>query len=71
MAEKVFNKKLEHRCEYCIHGNRSGFSDEIICRKRGVTDRQDACRSYKYDPLKREPKGTRISDNYNPEDFVI
>lgn len=71
MSNKHFNKELPHCCEYCVHGNNSEFSGEVICIKRGVTDAKDCCRKYKYDPLKREPARQKISDNYRPEDFSL
>ena len=71
MANKVFNKKLPRYCEYCIHANCSQFSDEVLCLKKGITNRKDSCRHYKYDPLKREPQGSKISNNYKPEDFLL
>lgn len=71
MSNKHFNKKLEPHCEYCVHGICSEFSNEVLCRKKGVTDAKDSCRKYKYDPLKREPQKLKISDNYRPEDFLL
>ncbi|MBR4123420.1 MAG: hypothetical protein IKT93_03270 [Clostridia bacterium] len=71
MSNKVFNKKLPHRCEYCIHGIGSQYSDEILCIKRGITAAGDSCRKYKYDPLKRQPLRQKIADNYSPEDFSV
>lgn len=71
MSDKAFNKKLAHRCEYCIHGKRLEGAKEIICKKRGVTDPQDFCRKYKYNPLKRVPEDIKIQANYGPEDFSI
>ena len=71
MSNKVFNKKLAHYCEYCIHSINSEYSNEVLCKKRGVTDRKDSCRKYKYDPLKREPATAKIADNYKPEDFLL
>ena len=37
MSNKVFSKDLPRRCEYCIHGIASEFSDEILCLKKGIT----------------------------------
>ena len=71
MSNKLFNKKLPHYCEYCLFGNCSQFSNEVICVKRGVTERNDSCRHYKYDPLKREPKKIKISNNFEAEDFSL
>ena len=71
MASKGFNKKLPKYCEYCIHGTQSEFSGEVLCPKKGITDRKDCCRHYKYDPLKREPSAPKISDNYSADDFSL
>lgn len=71
MSNKVFNKKLPHHCEYCVFGSCSDYSNEVLCKKRGVTDRKDSCRHYRYDPLKREPAAAKIADNYKPEDFLL
>lgn len=71
MASKGFNKKLPKYCEYCLYGRNSDFGDEVLCPKKGITNRKDHCIHYKYDPLKREPSAPKISDNYNPEDFSI
>ena len=71
MSKKVFNKKLVKHCEYCMHGTVSSFSDEVLCKKKGITNINDSCRHYKYDPLKREPKKIKIADNYKSEDFLL
>ena len=71
MKDKALNKKLEHYCEYCVYGTCSDFSNEVLCLKRGITDRKDSCRRYKYDPLKRDPNRAKISKNYSGEDFVL
>lgn len=71
MPKSVFNKKLPHSCEYCVYGTRLEFSNEVLCKKRGVTEFRDHCRKYKYDPLKRIPQMPQISENYNPEDFKL
>lgn len=71
MPKKVFNKKQEKRCEYCVFGRRSEFSSEVMCRKKGITDAKDFCRKYKYDPLKREPERIRILNDFNAENFKI
>ncbi len=71
MSDKAFNKNLAHRCEYCVHGKSLDALNEIICKKNGVTLRDDCCRHYKYDPLKRNPEKVKVSQNYSPEDFSI
>ncbi len=71
MAKSPFNKKLEKHCEYCVYGNTLNFDNQIICKKRGVTDKADKCRSYKYDPLKRVPVKIKLADGYTEEDFKL
>lgn len=71
MPKSVFNKKLPRSCEYCVYGSQLEFDNEILCKKRGVTELRDSCRQYKYDPLKRTPKMPQISENYKPEDFEL
>lgn len=67
----LFNKKLIRSCSWCKYGRRSEYADEIFCLKRGVTDKRDYCRSYKYDVLKREPEQIGPSKNYTEKDFEI
>lgn len=71
MPKSVFNKKIPHSCEYCVYGTELEFEKEILCKKHGVTELRDSCRSYKYDPLKRKPQMPQISENYKPEDFKL
>ena len=71
MGNKNFNKELAKRCEYCVHGTKSKYTDEVFCIKRGITELNDFCRKYKYDPLKRIPVRQKPSDNYKPEDFSL
>ena len=71
MSKIGFNKNLKKSCEYCKYGTVLELTKETVCKKRGITDGRDYCRSYKYDPLKRIPKKIQISDNYTPEDFKL
>lgn len=71
MANSAFNKSLPHSCEYCVHGNISTFEKEVICRKHGITNLKDSCKSYKYDPLKRVPSRIKINDKFSSEDFSL
>lgn len=71
MSKSFFDKTIPPNCQYCIHGSKSEYSQEILCKKHGVTALRDSCRQYKYDPLKREPAKIKIADNYKPEDFSL
>ncbi|MCF2596093.1 hypothetical protein [Pseudoflavonifractor phocaeensis] len=50
----LFQKKIEPRCTYCVHGRAMG-EDQVVCPKKGVMAAGSHCRSFKYDPLKRVP----------------
>lgn len=67
----IFNKKIPHSCAWCIHGKPSDYTDEVFCSKRGMTNKNDSCHSYKYDPLKRNPVKARPADGYSAEDFKL
>ena len=69
--KSLFNKKIPASCSWCIHSNKSLFTDDIFCIKHGVLNKHDACRKYKYDPLKRTPKKIKPSDGYSPDDFKL
>lgn len=71
MAKSPFDKKLEKHCEYCVHGTKLNFDNQIICKKHGVTDKSDNCRSYKYDPLKRVPVKVKLANGYTDDDFKL
>lgn len=71
MGKSIFNKKLPRSCEYCVFGKLASFGNEVLCQKRGVTEKRDSCRKFKYDCFKRIPKADIISNNYKPEDFEI
>ncbi len=66
-----FNKELPRSCKYCVYGKDLPFSEEILCKKHGVTSVSDYCRHYKYDPLRRVPEKVKIADGYKPEDFSL
>lgn len=71
MSKSVFSKDISPACGHCIFGKTSEYSDEIFCLKHGVTERNDACRHYKYDVLKRTPNRIKPVSDFKPEDFEI
>lgn len=71
MAKPFFNKEIPPACEYCIHGRQSEYSDEIFCAKRGVVEKRDSCRKYRYDVLKRTPQKPLAAGEFKPEDFEL
>ena len=71
MALKGFSNKLQKSCLWCIHGKKSEYSDEIFCKKHGVTTRADVCHHYKYDPLKRTPQRIKPAGEFTKDDFSL
>lgn len=68
---KLFNKEISPACKYCVYSSALAFSNDMICKHQGITDADNSCRRYKYDPLKREPKSVKIEKNYTKSDFEI
>jgi hypothetical protein len=69
--KKFFDKEIIPRCAYCLHGSHLSGGEEIFCIKKGITDPNDACRKYKYDPLKRVPSVRDFGRDYDPSDFKL
>ena len=68
----LFRKDIEPRCAYCAHGARLE-GDSILCRKKGVVQAGEYCRSFKYDPLLRVPPKPAVLDfsRLDDEDFSL
>lgn len=71
MGNKLFNKSLPKRCEYCANSKTYTNDETLLCKYHGVVNAFDKCRKYKYDILKRIPKEKKLGDDYSPEDFSI
>lgn len=71
MSENLFNKNLNKSCRWCMYGKNSEYTNEIFCKKRGVTTQDEYCRKYKYDPLKRIPDTQELTDEYSESDFSL
>ena len=59
------------KCAYCRHANLISGGEEIFCLKKGLTEPNDNCKAYFYDPLKRVPKVQGIGKDYEPEDLKL
>ena len=68
----LFQKKIEPRCTYCVHGRAMG-EDQVVCPKKGVMAAGSHCRSFKYDPLKRVPPRpvSLDTERLKQEDFSL
>ncbi|HCH28895.1 MAG TPA: hypothetical protein DEW35_05245 [Ruminococcaceae bacterium] len=71
MKNKYYNKKENRRCSCCRYGTVSEFIDEVFCRKKGLTDKNDCCIHFKYDVLKRVPGSQTPKNDFKPSDFKI
>ncbi len=67
----VFNKKLTPACKYCRYSVGLNFTEEVICKKRGISEPDGSCRHYKYDPLKRQPDRIELNKDFEKQDFEI
>ena len=45
--KKLLRKNIEPRCTYCAHGSPLADGERIACRKRGVVNGTDHCRSFR------------------------
>ena len=54
--KKLLRKNIEPRCTYCAHGSPLADGERIACRKRGVVNGTDHCRSFR--PSRRFCAGT-------------
>lgn len=71
MGNKIYNKKLQKACKYCVHSHDFGSQDELLCAKRGAVSQDDYCGKYKYDATKRVPVKASIANSYSDEDFIL
>ncbi|MCQ2455676.1 MAG: hypothetical protein MJ090_06035 [Clostridia bacterium] len=71
MGNKFFNIKKNKSCSCCVFGEVSPYLDEVFCKKRGVCEKRDYCRHFKYDVLKRQPERITPDKDFTPEDFSI
>lgn len=70
MKKKIFGDVVP-KCEYCKHGHLGGDSKTILCSKKGVLNKDDYCKKFSYDPLKRVPEKAPVLTEFKPEDFEL
>ena len=71
MKAKLFKKDIPRLCRHCLHSREFDSATEVICAKRGIVEKNDCCRKYRYDVTKRVPQKTVLASDYKPEDFII
>ena len=72
MRQKLLNKKDYPKiCETCVSAKPSPEGDTMLCIKNGIMQRDDCCRAYKYDPIKRVPKKAPVMGHYDKSEFEV
>ena len=69
---KLFRREMDPSCAYCQFA--STLNDrECMCVKRGVVPMEHHCRSFRYDPLRREPPrpAPLKTDTLQEKDFPL
>jgi hypothetical protein len=69
----LFDTNIEPSCAYCRTGTEIG-DGEIACSRRGIMSADGYCRSFRYEPTKREPNRPRTaaaSSGLSTDDFAI
>lgn len=69
---RLFRKKIEHRCAFCIHGTQLD-EDTVLCCKKGLCKADSKCRKFSYDPCKRVPAKVKALDfeKYDEYDYSL
>ncbi len=68
---KTFSKDIIPMCGHCVHGLSCNNTDVVVCGKKGIMDRRDSCKKFKYDPLGRTPDPLPQIERYDKSDFEL
>ncbi len=72
MRKKLLNEKdISPSCSYCAHGKSAPDGESVLCKKKGIVEKDFACRNFSYDVLKRQPKRPAPLAKFNSEDFEL
>lgn len=71
MKQDKTKSEISPKCEYCVHGRLSPDGETVLCPKKGVMRREDSCRRYQYDILKRKPRKAPELPSFSAEDFEL
>lgn len=70
IIKKLFGNNIEPRCEYCFYLN-SEKNSNAFCQKSHRAPKDEQCKRFKYDPLKRTPTILPSLPKYSREDFSL
>lgn len=72
MRNKLLNKKeISPSCSYCAHGKSSPDGETVLCIKKGIMEKDDFCKKFSYDVLKRQPRRPTPLGEFNEDDFSL
>lgn len=70
--KKLLNKKdISPSCSYCKYGKAAPDGETVLCKKKGVVEKDFACKKFSYDVLKRQPKRPKPLEQFKAEDFSL
>ncbi len=57
MNKKLFEEyDISKKCAFCEFASKTLDDERMICKKKGVVHADFACRSFRYDLMKRVPR---------------
>ena len=71
MKQKILGENITPKCEYCRFGTPTADKTAVLCRRRGVTEKEDACKKFRYDACKRAPRPAAPKQQFSAEDFSL
>lgn len=71
MSNKLLDKNIEPKCEYCKTAREVPDKRIVLCERNGIMDKDFACRKFVYDPLKRTPVSPDLHNDFDASDFEI
>ena len=69
--QRQVKSEIAPKCEYCAHARPSPDGETVLCRYKGVVEKDGKCRKYKYDILKRQPRHKPKLQEFSEEDFTL
>lgn len=58
------------KCEYCKIGRLSA-ENTVLCPQKGIMNKDDSCKKFSYDALKRIPEKKPSLPEYDKKDFEL
>mgnify|MGYP003296222971 CR=1 FL=1 len=71
MKKLLNEKEISPSCSYCEFGKCSPDGETVLCKKKGIVEKDFSCRKFSYDVLKRQPRRPLPLQKYNKEDFSL